>query len=157
MRMGLKRQMGDWSLFCKAGLGSFWGVLGKGLREGQGASWCRPSSKVSVVRHYEQPAPPVQWQPVDQCGWSWSRGARMAPHLQHLQGGKHPGQHLLLLLLLVPGWVDAQVQAGGGQVANQDIEVLSHICKYGVHPGGRRWVFSNNWLTSSGIEWSGRV
>ena len=62
----------------------------------------------------------------------------MAPHLQHLQGGKHPGQHLLLLLLLVPGWVDAQVQAGGGQVANQDIEVLSHICKYGVHPGGRR-------------------
>ena len=54
----------------------------------------------------------------------------MAPPLQlHLAG---------LLLLGVLGWGHAQVQVGGQQAANQDIEVLSHICKYGVHPGGRR-------------------
>ena len=54
-----------------------WRLLGKGFREGQGASWCRPSSKVLAapspppppLRHYEQPTAPVQWQPVDQCGW----------------------------------------------------------------------------------------
>ena len=140
MRMGLKRQMGDWSLFCKAGVGSFWGVLGKGLREGQGASWCRPSSKVSVVRHYEQPAAPVQWKAVDQCGWCGAEElAGMAPplHLLLPSGWKQSAQTLLLLLGVL-GWGEAQAQVGRGQVANQDIEVLSHICKYGVHPGGRR-------------------
>ena len=60
----------------------------------------------------------------------------LPPLLHRLQGGQGQ-QHLLLLLLLVPGWGDGQVQVGG-PVANQDIEVLSHICKYGVHPGGRR-------------------
>ena len=62
----------------------------------------------------------------------------LPPLLHRLQGGQ--GQQLLLLLLLlllVPGWGEGQVQVGG-PAANQDIEVLSHICKYGVHPGGRR-------------------
>ena len=56
----------------------------------------------------------------------------MAPRLE-LAGW----QQTLLLLLGVLGWGCGQVQVGQ-QVANQDIEVLSHICKYGVHPGGRR-------------------
>ena len=59
-----------------------------------------------------------------------------APPLQLLTSGWK--QTLLILLLAVLGWSEAQAQVGRGQVANQDIEVLSHICKYGVHPGGRR-------------------
>jgi hypothetical protein len=38
---------------------------------------------------------------------------------------------LLLVVLLAAGRLEAQQP-------QQDIEVLSHICKYGVHPGGRR-------------------
>ena len=58
-----------------------------------------------------------------------------APPLQLLTSG---WKQTLLILLAVLGWSEAQAQVGRGQVANQDIEVLSHICKYGVHPGGRR-------------------
>ena len=64
----------------------------------------------------------------------------MAPPLQLPQAGRLQPAQTLLLLLGVLGWGHAQVQVGGQQAANQDIEVLSHICKYGVHPGagGRR-------------------
>ena len=45
------------------------------------------------------------------------------------------GSPLLLLLLLS---VDLLGQAGA-QAQGVDIEVLSHICKFGVHSDGRRY------------------
>ena len=44
----------------------------------------------------------------------------------------------LLFLLSVVLLGQARPQAGG-QAQGVDIEVLSHICKYGVHSDGRRY------------------
>ena len=44
---------------------------------------------------------------------------------------------LVLLLAGVLG-VLGLPQGPGVPQQQQEIEVLSHICKYGVHPGGRR-------------------